>query len=136
MQPRLQPASEVRDSALRRLRRLTLVATAAGTALSGAFAGLAATAVPGRKPAPSSPPSPSAQTGSLVLPSARRSRRTTTAHRTHTATTKAPAKTATAAAPPAASAPPPAPTPTPAPSPPPVPPAPTPAPPVVVSGGS
>jgi hypothetical protein len=107
MRSRSPLGPHARDIGLRRLRRLTLVAAAAATALTGVFAGLAARAVPGRKTAAAP------TTGSLRLQAVRRVKsRHSQRHRTAAVVSQ------------------------PAPAPPPVVPAPTPAPPVVVSGGS
>jgi len=117
---RRRPAPLARDAALARLRRLTIVATAVGTALAGGFAALAANAVPGRKAGGATSPATTrpASGGGLRLQPAR------------------PRTTTTAPAPSSDDAPAPATTQAPAPSPPSAPPAPAPAPPVVVSGGS
>ena len=77
---RRRPAPLARDAALARLRRLTIVATAVGTALAGGFAALAANAVPGRKAGGATSPATTrpASGGGLRLQPAR-PRTTTTA---------------------------------------------------------
>jgi hypothetical protein len=121
MAPWRQSAPLARDAALRRLRRLTIAATAIGTALAGAFAGLAANAVPGRSGTGGASPPSAGGGGELRLPAQARTRHAPAPATTQSRSDDAPAPTTTQApAPPAA---PPAP-------------APTPAPPVVVSGGS
>jgi arylamine N-acetyltransferase len=104
----------VRDAALRRLHRLTALAAAGAAALVAVFAGLAASAVPGRKAGrvAARPLAPLRLSPRHVTAKAEKHR--TVRHVRHVA----------------------APAPAPAPAPPPVAPAPTPAPPVVVSGGS
>jgi len=108
----------VRDAALRRLHRLTALTAAGAAALVAVFAGLAASAVPGRKAGRLAvrPLAPLRLSPRHVTP--KNEKHSTVRHVRHVA------------------APTPAPTPAPAPAPPPVAPAPTPAPPVVVSGGS
>jgi hypothetical protein len=64
---RRHQAPLARDEALRRLRRLTVLAAAAGTALAGAFAALAASAVPGRKVGSPATPQPISATSGGVL---------------------------------------------------------------------
>ncbi len=110
----------MRDAALRRLHRLTALAAAGAAALVAVFAGLAASAVPGRKAGRVAvrPLAPLRLSPRHVTP--KPERHSTVRHVRHVA---APTPTPT-------------PPPAPPPAPPPVAPAPTPAPPVVVSGGS